>query len=275
MIIDFETRIIPPELKKLSNRSSELIVNNLIFDHPSFHYSEKFLEIEDFLSVLEKNKVTYICGRPLFWLKFENQIMNNKYILSLKEGKQIKYCAYGVPLITTDVEKEVVISDVMSNSWDIVEFIPSWQKYDILTSPYLDLLGILEKNNKVAAIEIGQFFREPAKHDQAWKVLEIAKIFPELKIVVPHFGGLLCWYELNSQLSYYLRNIYYVTSSFRTLKWINPILKSVNSKKIIFGTDFPFIENITYQDYFKEINSVESIDPNDIYCNNILRIMGD
>jgi len=269
MIIDFETRLIPKCLTKIQNY--EFIVNSKILNHPSFKYCKKYLELSFFLEKLKKNNVDYICLRPLFWLSFNNQLENNFYLTQI-DSHIIKFRAFGVPKISNKQELNIIINLLSYRKWDILEFIPSWQNYDISDKYYIELLDFANSLNIPCAIEIGQFYKNPINNDPAHKILDIVKLFPKLKIITPHFGGLLCWYELNKNLCTNLKNVYYVSSSFRSLGWINPILKNINHKKIIFGTDFPFIENTSHFDFYSETKGLPNYKLKSFYYENAINL---
>lgn len=72
--------------------------------------------------------------------------------------------------------------------------------------------------------------------------LEIALAYPNLKIILSHWGGGIPFFELNPKLKSHLKNVYYDTSASPLLYDINifrNVIDLVGSKKILFGSDFP------------------------------------
>lgn len=72
--------------------------------------------------------------------------------------------------------------------------------------------------------------------------LELAQSYPDLRLVLAHWGGLLPFYELNPFVRSTFRNVYYDTAA-SPLLYDNRIWRSVldvvGPKKILFGSDFP------------------------------------
>lgn len=76
------------------------------------------------------------------------------------------------------------------------------------------------------------------------KLLKLAQNFPELKIVLAHWGGGLLFYELMPEVAEALRNVYYDTaaSTFLYRYDIFPAAaRIVGADKILWGTDFPLL----------------------------------
>jgi len=68
--------------------------------------------------------------------------------------------------------------------------------------------------------------------------------FPQLKLIVAHWGGGLPYFELMPEVREACKNVYYDTAASPLLyeSTVFPITAQlVSSKKILFGTDFPLI----------------------------------
>jgi predicted TIM-barrel fold metal-dependent hydrolase len=84
---------------------------------------------------------------------------------------------------------------------------------------------------------------------------EIVLAFPQLSIVLAHWGGGLLFYELMPEVAKRMVNVYYDTaaSPFLYSKRIYPVASEiVGAKKILFGTDFPLIPP---RRYFQELEA--------------------
>jgi predicted TIM-barrel fold metal-dependent hydrolase len=84
---------------------------------------------------------------------------------------------------------------------------------------------------------------------------EIVLAFPQLPIVLAHWGGGLLFYELMPEVAKRMVNVYYDTaaSPFLYSKRIYPVASEiVGAKKILFGTDFPLIPP---RRYFQELEA--------------------
>lgn len=72
--------------------------------------------------------------------------------------------------------------------------------------------------------------------------LDIAQAFPDLKIILSHWGGGIPFFELNSKLKTLLKNVYYDTAAsplLYNMTVFKNVINLVGSEKIIFGSDYP------------------------------------
>ena len=72
--------------------------------------------------------------------------------------------------------------------------------------------------------------------------LDIATAFPNLRIILSHWGGGIPFFEQNPKLKDRLKNVYYDTAASPLLYDINVfknVISMVGSEKILFGSDFP------------------------------------
>ena len=72
--------------------------------------------------------------------------------------------------------------------------------------------------------------------------LDIAKAFPNQKIILSHWGGGIPFFELNPRLRPLLKNVYYDTAASPLMYDIavfRNVINLVDSEKIIFGSDYP------------------------------------
>ena len=72
--------------------------------------------------------------------------------------------------------------------------------------------------------------------------LWLAKEYPELKIILAHWGGLLALYELNPYVKKVFKNVYYDTAASPLLydqKVWRSVVDVVGAQKIFYGSDYP------------------------------------
>jgi predicted TIM-barrel fold metal-dependent hydrolase len=92
---------------------------------------------------------------------------------------------------------------------------------------------------------------EPMGHTYAgkgqtfpWKLIKLARNFPELKIVMAHWGGGLPFYELMPEVRDDLRNVYYdsAASTYLYRFDIFPVVSRITgADRILWGTDYPLL----------------------------------
>lgn len=105
---------------------------------------------------------------------------------------------------------------------------------------------------------------------------ELILSFPDLPILLAHWGGGLPFYELMPEVAKVMTNVYYDTaaSPFLYSKKIYAIVSEiVGAEKILFGTDFPLLSP---QRYFQELEG-SGLSPEDrakILGLNLSRLLG-
>lgn len=69
--------------------------------------------------------------------------------------------------------------------------------------------------------------------------------YPELKIVLAHWGGGLIFYEIVPEVRENLRNVYYDTAAtpllYPTQSIFNVALQCISYKKLLYGSDYPLL----------------------------------
>lgn len=97
---------------------------------------------------------------------------------------------------------------------------------------------------------------EPIGHDYhgkgktfPWQLLKLAQNFPDLKIVLAHWGGGLPFYELMPEVRDALRNVYYDTAASTYLYSFDifPVaVRLVGAERILWGTDYPLLSQAKF-----------------------------
>jgi predicted TIM-barrel fold metal-dependent hydrolase len=92
--------------------------------------------------------------------------------------------------------------------------------------------------------EIGRYYlgksTTPLRH-----YYELARRYPELKLILAHWGGGLFFYELMPKVRRDLRNVWYDTAAspllYRTSSIFEVALRCVDHRKLLFGSDYPLL----------------------------------
>ncbi len=97
---------------------------------------------------------------------------------------------------------------------------------------------------------------EPLGHDYPgkgqtypWKLLRLAQNFPDLKIVLAHWGGGLPFYELMPEVREALRNVYYDTAASTYLysfEVFPVVARLIGAERILWGTDYPLLSQAKF-----------------------------
>lgn len=100
--------------------------------------------------------------------------------------------------------------------------------------------------------------------------------FPDLPVLLAHWGGGFPFYELMPEVSKAFRHVYYDTaaSPFLYSKKIYQVVKEiVGIEKILFGSDYPLISPMRYFEELKDSGLSEE-DQKKILGKNFLHLMG-
>lgn len=72
----------------------------------------------------------------------------------------------------------------------------------------------------------------------------LAREYPDLKIILAHWGGMIPFFELNPAVRRDLKNVFYDTAASPLLydrKVYRAVLDAVGPRKILFGSDYPLL----------------------------------
>lgn len=127
----------------------------------------------------------------------------------------------------------------------IGEIFPEAQGFSMENAVWLKVVEWAIQRN----LPITMHVTEPVGHDYLGKVesplseyLFLAQRYPELKLILSHWGGLLPFYELNPVVKKAFRNVYYDTAASPLLydiKIYRSVIDVVGVDKILFGSDYP------------------------------------
>ena len=97
---------------------------------------------------------------------------------------------------------------------------------------------------------------EPMGHDypgkgktHPWRLLKMAQNFPDLPIVLAHWGGGLPFYELMPEVRESLKNVYYDTAASTYLynfEVFPAAARIVGADRILWGTDYPLLSQAKF-----------------------------
>jgi hypothetical protein len=129
------------------------------------------------------------------------------------------------------------------------ELYPDGQNFDPGSEPdMLELVEVLQAWGAVMLIHasepVGHVY--PGKgHTTPDKLYAMALRFPDLRLVLAHWGGGLAFYELMPEVKEALRNVYYDTAATTYLYSFDifpRVIDIVGPYKVIFGSDYPLLD---------------------------------
>ncbi len=250
MIIDFHTHVFPDEVR---SRREELLEREAWFATLYANPKHKLAAAEDVVSSMQAAGVdrTVVLGFP--WRDGGLCREHNSYIIEAVRRYPDKLIGFGMvqPLDAGDAKE---LDRCLSNGlMGLGELGPDSQRYDIEARWVLaDAVEVLLHHDRPLLTHSS----EPVGHDYPGKgsvtparLLKVASNFPDLKIVMSHWGGGLPFYELMPEVRETLRNVYYdsAASTFLYSFDIFPIAAQlVGSERILWGTDFPLLSQAKF-----------------------------
>lgn len=121
---------------------------------------------------------------------------------------------------------------------------------------------------------------------------QLIERYPELKLILAHWGGGLLFYELMPSVRKVMRNVYYDTAAspllFPTASIFRTALECIDSRKILFGSDYPLMlyphkpsdgRGHSEPDFLPFLNEIDELNldshiRDDILGNNAARLLG-
>jgi hypothetical protein len=250
VIIDFHTHVFPDEVR--SSRE-EFLEREAWFGTLYADPKRKLASAEDVVSSMDAAGVdrTVVLGFP--WRDGGLCREHNSYLLEAVRRFPDKLIGFGIvqPLDAGDAkELDRCLSGGLMGMGEIG---PDSQRYDIEAKWVLaDAVEVLLHHDRPLLTHSS----EPLGHDYAGKgtvtpprLLKLASNFPELKIVLAHWGGGLPFYELMPEVRDALRNVYYDSAASTYLYSFDIFsiaAQLVGTERILWGTDFPLLSQAKF-----------------------------
>ena len=162
----------------------------------------------------------------------------------------------------------------------IGEVFPAAQGFGMTDPVWLKVVEFaIEKN-----LPITMHVTEPAGHDYKGRVeaplmdyVWLAKTYPELKLILAHWGGLLPFYEFNPYLKKVLKNVYYDTAASPLLYdqgIYRAVIDAVGAEKVLFGSDYPLRVFPKIQKDASFVESVKAVEGAGLTDEELEHVMG-
>ena len=266
LIVDAEVRVLHPEARHSDYASNtQEPVRDIIYEHPEFPLIMEKLSGESLIKSMDENKIQFGILSGIAWHDREILDKNNKYVAECVEQYSNRFRALYIadPSDPVQAAKEIRLLD--DSIYIGVELIPKWQKVHIDDKDLYPIFKAVKERNF--------FFKAYTAHitqtldgDSPYRLLQFLKSNPDLKVLVPHMGGLLCLYALIPEIREALKNAYFITSVSSTMEMVNFAAK-INPNNLLFGTDFPFNH---CHDQSTQIEYMKNTDLSEVVKNKIM-----
>jgi predicted TIM-barrel fold metal-dependent hydrolase len=255
MIIDCHTHIFPDEVRKDRVPFCE---KDKGFSSIYKNSKTKMAGVEDLIASMDESGVerSVICGFP--WSQRDLCSLHNQYLLESASRYPDRLIVF-ISLLCSD-------PDWSEGEWDrcrkagargvgeIAFYEREMTSQDI--APMKPILAEMEKQRMPLLLHTNELLGHPYPGKGMTpleRFYELVLSFPNLPVLLAHWGGGLPFYELMPEVAKAMANVYYDTAASPLLysKKIYAIVSQiVGARKILFGTDFPLISP---RRYFEEL----------------------
>jgi predicted TIM-barrel fold metal-dependent hydrolase len=255
MIIDCHTHIFPDEVRK--DRES-FCKRDEGFSSIYKNLKTKMVGVEELIASMDESGVdqSVICGFP--WNRPDLCSLHNQYLLESVSRYPDRLIVFVSLLFSNPDWSEKELDQRMKAGAKGVGEIAFY--HHEMTSQDINAMKPILTQMEKQGIPLLLHTNERLGHSYPGKGMtplerfyELILSFPNLPILLAHWGGGLPFYELMPEVAKRMANVYYDTaaSPFLYSKKIYAIVSEiVGIKKVLFGTDFPLIPP---QRYFKEL----------------------
>ena len=250
MIIDFHTHIFSDEMRR---ERESLVERDPWFGTLYADPRHKLASAEDVVAQMEASGVdrSVVMGFP--WKDGGLCREHNDYLLEAIRKYPDKLIAFATiqPLDARDAQElERCLGAGMMGMGEVG---PDGQKFDIEERWVLEATAqVLMSHGRPLLVHSS----EPLGHEYAgkgkqhpWRLLKLAQNFPDLSIVLAHWGGGLPFYELMPEVRESLRNVYYDTAASTYLYSFDVfkvVVELVGAERILWGTDYPLLSQAKF-----------------------------
>jgi hypothetical protein len=250
VIVDFHAHVFSDDMR--ANRGAFIERDSwfgTLYENPQ----HRLASAEDVVSSMEAAGVdrTVVMGFP--WRDGGLCREHNSYIIDAVERFPDKLIGFACvqPLDAGDAkELDRCLSAGLSG---LGELGPDGQRFDITDRWVLEAsVEVLLHHDRPLLTHAS----EPIGHEYPgqgktfpWQLLKLAQNFPDLKLVLAHWGGGLPFYELMPEVRDALRNVYYdsAASSFLYDPAVFLVVASlIGSERIVWGTDYPLLSQAKF-----------------------------
>jgi predicted TIM-barrel fold metal-dependent hydrolase len=250
MIIDFHSHIFSDDMR--ANRAEYLerdVWFGTLYEDPK----HKLASAEDLVASMQEAGVdrTVVFGFP--WKDAGLCREHNDYLIETVRRFPDKLIGFACvqPLDAKDAQE--LERCLNAGLMGLGEIGPDGQKFDIEDKRILAASAeVLQQHDRPLLVHSS----EPMGHAYGgkgqtfpWKLLKLAQNFPDLKIVLAHWGGGLPFYELMPEVYEATRNVWYDTAASTYLYRFDifPVAsRLVGMERILWGTDWPLLSQAKF-----------------------------
>jgi len=245
LVIDSHTHMFPPQVREHPSDIEEELSFSLMFGHGQ----SRMADPETMLQEMDSSGVDIAILCPFPWNSLELCCLNNDYLLDLASTHPHRFLAMAItnPRYGERALKEArrCLEAGASGLGELHSlpqgFDPADEK---LMSPLVSLVREFDVPLLMHVNEpVGHFYpgKGPVTPGEIYRFIGA---FPELKLILPHWGGGLPFYELMPEVAELCANVYYDTAASPYLyrsEIYRLAAEAAGAHKILFATDYPLL----------------------------------
>ncbi len=278
MIIDAHTHIFSPET---IDRRDDICYSDACFRLLYSHPKARMYSVDELIRNMDERGISRSVVLNIGWESQDMCCRTNDYIIgsvARYPDRLIGFCAVQPSDIQAAI-REVERCGACGIK-GIGELRPDVQGFGLNQNESLDaFIEALMRDKMVLSLHAS----EPVGHEYPGKgnmvpglLYEFIKKYPELKVILAHFGGGLPFYELMPEVKQFLKNTYYDTAAAPFL--YNPDIYNAlgiisQNEKLMFGSDWPLIDPARVIDQIKAAGLGKEQTENILY-GNAFRLFG-
>jgi predicted TIM-barrel fold metal-dependent hydrolase len=250
VIVDFHTHVFSDEMR--ANRSEYLERDDwfaILYEDPR----HKLASAEDVVASMQAAGVdrTVICGFP--WRNGSLCREHNDYIIDAVRRFPDKLVGFACVQPLDAGGGRELDRCLSAGLCGLGELGPDGQKFDVADKWALEASAeVLQHHRRPLLLHSS----EPMGHHYPgkgetfpWKLLKLAANFPDLTIVMAHWGGGLPFYELMPEVRDALANVYYDTAASTYLYSFDIFslaTRITGAHRVLWGTDYPLLSQAKF-----------------------------
>ncbi len=238
-VIDAEVHVLHPEActRGFAEHRAEPACR-AIHRHPDFPSLAGRMDLDYLLHSMDDSGIDQALIMGLAWRDAAVQRDNNEYVAECVKQRPDRFRALYIPDLQRPSESAEEIGDLDEAVFAGIKVISGWQDRHV-DDEALTPIWRAARARQMPVMVHTDHMTQSIDGDTPQRFYRFISRHPELRILAPHLGGLLCFYSLLPKVRRILRNVYFVTSVSATMEMVE-LAARVVPDQLVFGTDFPF-----------------------------------
>ena len=278
MIIDFHTHIFPPQIKK--NRS-KYIDSDACFAILYSSSDAKLATTDELIASMDEEGIDVSVVLNIGWTTHELCVETNDYILesvARYPERLIGFCT--VQPQSLEAALDEIERCAKGGIRGVGEMRPDMQLLDLRDEVVMEpFIEVIAKHKLILLTHAS----EPVGHEYPGKgsitpdiLYPLITNFPDLILVLAHWGGGLPFYALMPEVKKAMSNVFFDTAAspfLYTPQVYNQVTQLVGADKILFGSDYPLLKQGRLLEEVRSLNLPEETERL-ILSGNAQRLLG-